>query len=87
MLGWNALSLLPLLMIVSQFGYQKLMPQTGASPEQTKIMNFMPVFFGFICYTMPSGLVLYWFVQNVLSIIQQVFVNRIVVALHHEDQA
>lgn len=86
-LGWDTLNLLPILMIISQFGYQKLMPQASASPEQAKIMNFMPVFFGFICYSMPSGLVLYWFIQNVLSIIQQVFVNRIVIALHHEDQA
>ncbi len=86
-LGWDSLNLLPLLMIGSQFWYQKLMPQTSASPEQAKIMSFMPVFFGFICYSMPSGLVLYWFIQNVLSIIQQVFVNRIVIALHHEDQA
>ncbi|MFZ5803081.1 MAG: membrane protein insertase YidC [Candidatus Omnitrophota bacterium] len=86
LLGWDALNVLPILMILSQIGYQKIMPQTGTSPEQTKIMNLMPVFFGFICYSMPSGLVLYWIVQNVLTIVQQVFVNRIVVVLHHEDR-
>ncbi|MDD5217814.1 MAG: membrane protein insertase YidC [Candidatus Omnitrophica bacterium] len=85
-LGWQALNLLPVLMILTQFWYQKVTPQVGTSPEQAKMMNFMPVFFGFICYNMSSGLVLYWIVQNLLSIIQQVFVNRIVVVLHHEDR-
>ena len=49
-------------------------------------MNLMPIFFGFICYNMPSGLTLYWTLQNLFSIIQQVFINRIAVVLHHEDQ-
>ncbi len=85
-LGWNALNLLPILMVLSQFAYQKMMPQTSTSPEQAKIMGFMPIFFGVICYSMPSGLVLYWLVQNLVSMVQQVFTNRIVIALHHEDQ-
>jgi len=86
-LGWNALNILPLTMAVSQVWYQKLMPaQPGSSPEQQTIMNIMPIFFGFICYNMPSGLTLYWTLQNVFSIIQQTFINRIVIVLHHEDQ-
>jgi YidC/Oxa1 family membrane protein insertase len=85
--GWNALNILPLTMAASQVWYQKLMPaQPGSSPEQQTIMNIMPVFFGFICYTMPSGLTLYWTLQNLFSIIQQTFINRIVIVLHHEDQ-
>ncbi len=86
-LGWNSLNILPILMAASQVWYQKLMPQQpGAMPEQQMIMNFMPVFFGFICYNMPSGLTLYWTLQNLFSIIQQVFINKIVIVLHHEDQ-
>ncbi len=86
-LGWNSLNILPILMAASQVWYQKLMPsQPGSSPEQQTIMNIMPVFFGFICYNMPSGLTLYWTLQNVFSIIQQTFINRIVIVLHHEDQ-
>ncbi|MFH0985673.1 MAG: membrane protein insertase YidC [Candidatus Omnitrophota bacterium] len=86
-LGWNTLNILPILMAASQIWYQKLMPaQPGSSPEQQKIMNLMPIFFGFICYNMPSGLTLYWTLQNVFSIIQQTFINRIVIVLHHEDQ-
>jgi YidC/Oxa1 family membrane protein insertase len=85
--GWNALNILPLTMAASQVWYQKLMPaQPGSSPEQQTIMNIMPVFFGFICYTMPSGLTLYWTLQNLFSIVQQTFINRIVIVLHHEDQ-
>ncbi|MCM8776024.1 MAG: membrane protein insertase YidC [Candidatus Omnitrophica bacterium] len=86
LLGWNSLNPLPILMTATQFVYQQLMPQTGSTPEQAKLMNlFLPIFFGFICYNMPSGLVLYWLMQNLFSIIHQVFINRIVVALHHED--
>ncbi|MEI7750488.1 MAG: membrane protein insertase YidC [Candidatus Omnitrophota bacterium] len=86
-LGWNTLNILPLTMAISQVWYQKLMPaQPGSSPEQQTIMNIMPIFFGFICYNMPSGLTLYWTLQNVFSIIQQTFINRIVIVLHHEDQ-
>jgi YidC/Oxa1 family membrane protein insertase len=87
LLGWNALNILPITMAVSQVWYQKLMPaQPGSSPEQQTIMNIMPIFFGFICYNMPAGLTLYWTLQNVFSIIQQTFINRIVIVLHHEDQ-
>lgn len=86
-LGWTSLNLLPILMAASQVWYQKIMPQQpGSTPEQAAIMNLMPIFFGFICYNMPSGLTLYWTLQNIFSIVQQVFINRIVIVLHHEDQ-
>jgi len=87
LLGWTALNILPLTMAASQVWYQKLMPtQPGSSPEQQTMMSIMPVFFGFMCYNMPSGLTLYWTLQNMFSIIQQVFINRIAIVLHHEDQ-
>ncbi|MBI3312773.1 MAG: membrane protein insertase YidC [Candidatus Omnitrophica bacterium] len=83
----DAFNLLPLLMIGSMVWQQKLTPQSGATPEQTKMFAFMPVIFGFIFYKMPSGLVLYWFLNNMLSIIHQTFVKRMVIVLHHEDQS
>lgn len=87
LLGWDSVNVLPVLMALSQLWYQKLMPQqAGSMPEQQKIMNLMPIFFGFICYNMPSGLTLYWTLQNLFSIIQQVFINRIAIVLHQEDQ-
>lgn len=85
-LGWDSVNLLPILMVASQWFYQKTMPQPSASPEQAKIMSLMPLLFGFICYNMASGLVLYWFIQNILSVVQQYFTNRISIVLHHEDQ-
>ncbi len=87
LLGWKSLNLIPILMAASQVWYQKLMPaQPGASSEQQKIMSLMPIFFGFICYNMPSGLTLYWTLQNLFSIVQQTFINKIVVAIHPEDK-
>lgn len=80
------LNVLPIFMVLSQIGYQRLMPQTAAMPEQKIIMNVMPFFFGFICWTFPSGLVLYWIFQNIFSMIQQLFINQIQTELHPEDR-
>lgn len=79
-------NLLPILMIASQVGYQSLMPQMSTQPEQKIIMNIMPFFFGFICWAFPSGLVLYWIFQNLFSMIQQLWINRIQTELHPEDR-
>jgi YidC/Oxa1 family membrane protein insertase len=83
----DSFNLLPLLMIGSMVWQQKLTPQTGGTPEQQKMMTFMPLIFGFFFYNMPSGLVLYWLINNVLSIIHQVFIKKIVVVLHPDDEA
>jgi len=48
---------------------------------QMKLMQYMPIFFIFLFWNLPSGLVLYWTVSNILSIAQQVYVNRKVAAL------
>jgi len=85
-LGWDAFNLLPIFMIASQYGFQKIMPQPSTSPEQAMIFNLMPVMFGFISYNMPAGLVLYWSLQNLLSIAHHMLVSRSPVNLHHEDK-
>ena len=61
-----------LLMGLSMFGQTMLTPTT-ADPQQKKIMYIMPIMFTgmFIIYPFPSGLVLYWLVNNIMSIIQQ----------------
>jgi YidC/Oxa1 family membrane protein insertase len=82
----NSFNLLPILMIGSMLWQQKLTPSTAATPEQEKIMYFMPVIFGFVFYNLPSGLVLYWFINNMLTIGHQIVIKRIPVILHHEDQ-
>ena len=67
---------LPILMGVSQVAIQRLSPQTSADPVQAKIMAFMPVVFVFILAWAPAGLVLYWFVNNLVSLGQQTVTNR-----------
>jgi len=60
----------PLLMGVTMFIQQWLSPAVG-DPMQRKIMLLMPVIFTFMFLSFPSGLVLYWLVNNILSIAQQ----------------
>ncbi|MGB3209920.1 MAG: membrane protein insertase YidC [Desulforhopalus sp.] len=71
----GGLPVLTLLMGASMFLQQKLSPTT-ADPTQAKIMMFLPVVFTFMFLNFASGLVLYWFVNNLLSILQQVLINR-----------
>ena len=55
-----AIHILPLIMVVSQFVMQKMTPTTtGGDPSQQKMMQFMPLMFGFMFYNLSSGLVLY----------------------------
>ena len=82
----DSFNLLPFFMLASMFFQQQLTPQTASTPEQAKMMQFMPLIFGVMFYQMPSGLVLYWFINNTLSVIHQVFVKRMVIVLHHEDK-
>lgn len=71
----NALNILPIFMTVLTFIQQKLTP-TSVDPQQQKIMMMMPVVFLFILYNMASGLVLYWSVNQVLSILQLVLQKK-----------
>jgi len=66
---------LTLLMGASMYIQQKMTPTAG-DPSQMKIMQFLPLIFTVMFINFPSGLVLYWLVNNVLSIIQQYFINK-----------
>jgi YidC/Oxa1 family membrane protein insertase len=66
---------LPVLMGITMFMQQKMTPTMG-DPRQAKMMLFMPVVFTFMFLNLPSGLVLYWTVSNVLQILQQKLMNR-----------
>ena len=70
---------LPIVMGATMFLQQKMTP-TSADPKQAKIMMFMPLIFTFMFLSFSSGLVLYWLMSNVLSIVQQYFVNKKVAA-------
>ncbi len=65
----------PVLMGASMFWQQSMMPAVG-DPTQAKIMKFMPLIFLFFFLNAPAGLVVYWLVNNVLSIVQQMWTNR-----------
>ena len=67
--------ILPILMAVSMLVQTKLNP-TPPDPMQAKLMMFMPIAFSFMFLFLPSGLVLYYVVNNVLSILQQWSINR-----------
>jgi YidC/Oxa1 family membrane protein insertase len=67
--------ILPLIMGITQVLQQKMTPTT-ADPMQEKIMLLMPIVFTFLFWGFPSGLVLYWLVNNVISIAQQYYINK-----------
>lgn len=66
---------LPILMGISMFVQQKLNP-TPPDPVQARVMQLLPVMFTIFFFTFPSGLVLYWLTNNVLSILQQWHITR-----------
>jgi len=62
---------LPLIMVATQLWQTRLTPTSpGVDPVQQKMMQYMPLIFLFILYSMPAGLTLYWTVQNLLTIAQ-----------------
>ena len=67
--------ILPLLMGASTYLMQALNPQVG-DPLQIKIMKMMPIMFTVLFLFFPAGLVLYWLINNLLSIAQQTYVYR-----------
>lgn len=71
----RGIPVLTVLMGASMFLQQKMTP-SAADPTQAKIMMFLPVIFTFMFLNFASGLVLYWFINNLLSIGQQYFINK-----------
>jgi len=65
----------PIIMGATQFIQQKMTPTTG-DPNMAKMMLIMPVVFTFIFLNFPSGLVIYWLLNNILSIGQQIYINK-----------
>lgn len=81
-IGWiqdlstkDPLFILPLIMGGSMFLMQKLQP-APTDPMQAKIFQIMPIAFTIFCLWFPAGLVLYWTVNNLLSMLQQWIINR-----------
>jgi YidC/Oxa1 family membrane protein insertase len=71
----HGLPVLVLLMGISTFVQQWMMPKAG-DPNQQKMMMWMPIFFTVLFIALPAGLSLYYFASNLLGIIQQFVLNR-----------
>ncbi|AEH44513.1 membrane protein insertase, YidC/Oxa1 family [Thermodesulfatator indicus DSM 15286] len=71
----GGIPVLTILMGISMYFQQKLTP-TSMDPTQEKMMLLMPIFFTILFVNFPSGLVLYWLTNNILSIVQQVITNK-----------
>ena len=67
----------PVIMGISMFVQQKMTP-SQMDPIQQKMMLALPVVFTFMFLSFPSGLVLYWLVNNILTIGQQMYINKLV---------
>lgn len=80
LLGWTAVRVLPFLYVGTQLASSKIMQagqMSGQSNSQMKMMTYgMPIMFFFILYDMPSGLLVYWTVTNLLSAAQQYIINK-----------
>ena len=77
--------ILPILMGVSMF-LQQLLNPTPPDPMQAKIMKMLPVIFTFFFLWFPAGLVLYWLVNNILSILQQWYITHKIEAEDREKE-
>lgn len=77
---------LPIIMGISMFFQQYTQPST-MDPTQAKVMLFLPVVYTFFFLNFPSGLVLYWLVNNLLSIGQQYLMSREGLAVPKEGTA
>ena len=71
----DPLLITPIIMGATMFLQQKMTPSTG-DPAQAKMMMFLPLIFTFMFLNFASGLVVYWLVNNVLSIAQQHYTNK-----------
>jgi len=77
LVGGMPIGLLPILMGISMIIQTKLNPKP-ADPMQAKVMAIMPIVFSIFFFFFPAGLVLYWLVNNVLSIAQQARINHLI---------
>lgn len=83
-LGWHdtaAYLVLPVLLVVSQFVSMELMkpPQTDDPSQKNTllVLKFLPLMIGYFSLSVPSGLSIYWFTNNVLSTAQQVWLKKL----------
>ena len=88
----DAIRLLPILYVASMIFSMKQSQSATAGNSQTQSMNkmmtyFMPIMFFFVLYNAPSGLILYWFVMNIITILQQKVTNTVKAHEMEEEKA
>ena len=88
LLGWTALRGLPFIYVGSQLIYGRVTQSPGQqSNNQMKMMLYiMPIAFFFILYNVPSGLLIYWIFSNVLTLVQQVIINKYIIKKKEQAQ-
>jgi len=86
-LGWTALRALPFIYVGSQLIYGKVTQMPGQqSNSQMKLMLYvMPIVFFFVLYNVPSGLLVYWIFSNLLTLVQQIIINKYIIAKKAEE--
>ena len=78
LLGWTAIRALPFVYVGSQLLYGKVTqtPGQGGNTQMKFMLYAMPIIFFFILYDVPSGLLLYWIMSNILTMVQQMGINK-----------
>jgi YidC/Oxa1 family membrane protein insertase len=78
--GWTALRALPFIYVGSQLLYGKVtqMPGQQSNTQMKMMLYVMPIVFFFILYDVPSGLLIYWICSNLLTLVQQLIINKYV---------
>jgi len=78
LLGWTALRLLPFIYVGSQLLYGKVTqtPDQKGNTQMKMMLYIMPIAFFFILYDVPSGLLIYWIFSNMLTLVQQLVINK-----------
>ena len=69
--------ILPTVMVITMFIMQKMTPVATTDPSQQRMMMFMPLVFGIMFYNFASGLVLYFLTANIVGILQQLMINKL----------
>jgi YidC/Oxa1 family membrane protein insertase len=77
-LGWSDIRLLPFIYVGSQLLYGKITqtPDQKGNTQMKMMLYVMPIVFFFILYNVPSGLLVYWIMSNVLTLFQQLIINK-----------
>jgi len=86
-LGWTALRLLPFIYVGSQLIYGKVtqMPGQQSNAQMKMMLYILPIVFFFVLYDVPSGLLIYWIFSNILTMVQQVVINKYIMAKRAQE--